>query len=64
MKEKYGYAFPCMGCRSFLSPIFDEKGRPFFYGRGNVGVQTINLPYIAILSNGDIGEFWKILDEN
>jgi ribonucleoside-triphosphate reductase len=63
MKEKYGYAFPCMGCRSFLSPIFDEKGKPFFYGRGNVGVQTINLPYIAILSNGDIDEFWKILDE-
>lgn len=63
MKEKYGYAFPCMGCRSFLSPIFDEKGRPFFYGRGNVGVQTINLPYIAILSNGNIDEFWKILDE-
>lgn len=51
------------GCRSFLSPIFDEKGKPFFYGRGNVGVQTINLPYIAILSNGDIDEFWKILDE-
>lgn len=63
MKEKYGYAFPCMGCRSFLSPIFDEKGKPFFYGRGNVGVQTINLPYIAILSNGDIDKFWKILDE-
>lgn len=63
MKEKYGYAFPCMGCRSFLSPIFDEEGKPFFYGRGNVGVQTINLPYIAILSNGDIDEFWKILDE-
>lgn len=35
----------------------------FFYGRGNVGVQTINLPYVALLSNKNIDDFWKILDE-
>ena len=33
MKELKGYCFPCMGCRSFLSPWFNEEGKPKFYGR-------------------------------
>lgn len=63
MKKIHGYAFPCMGCRSFLSPWFDENGKVKFYGRGNVGVVTINLPYVALLSKGNEDEFWRILNE-
>lgn len=63
MKNIHGYAFPCMGCRAFLSPWFDENGNAEFYGRGNVGACTINLPYIALLSKGNEEEFWKILDD-
>ena len=34
MKEyKEGNCFPCMGCRSFLSPWKDENGKYKFYGR-------------------------------
>lgn len=63
MKNIHGYAFPCMGCRAFLSPWFDENGNAEFYGRGNVGACTINLPYVALLSKGNEEEFWKILDD-
>ncbi|WP_312286710.1 anaerobic ribonucleoside-triphosphate reductase [Terrisporobacter sp.] len=63
MKDIHGYAFPCMGCRAFLSPWFDENGDAEFYGRGNVGACTINLPYVALLSKGNEEEFWKILDD-
>ena len=63
MKELTGYVFPCMGCRSFLSPWFDKEGKVKFYGRGNLGVCTINLPHVALSSEGDMGRFWKLLDE-
>lgn len=63
MKELYGYAFPAMGCRSFLSPYFDENGKVQFYGRGNLGVVTLNLPHVALSADGDEEKFWKILDE-
>lgn len=63
MKELVGYAFPPMGCRAFLSPFWDKEGNPIFYGRGNLGVCTINLPYIALESCGDFNRFWDLLDE-
>lgn len=63
MKEVYGYAFPCMGCRSFLSPWYNEKGEVQFYGRGNLGVTTLSLPHIALSSKGDYELFWKIFDQ-
>lgn len=28
-----GQCFPCMGCRSFLSPYVDNNGNPKYYGR-------------------------------
>lgn len=34
---KEGNVFPCMGCRSFLHPWYDENGKPKFYGRFNQG---------------------------
>lgn len=63
MKDIIGHAFPPMGCRAFLSPFDNESGETIFYGRGNLGVCTVNLPYAALESKGNIKEFWKILDE-
>lgn len=68
-----GDSYPCMGCRSFLTP-WRTKGNPSkakdyvegqgkYYGRFNQGVVTINLPDIALSSNGNEEEFWKIFDE-
>ena len=28
-----GNVYPCMGCRSFLTPWVDENGKPKYYGR-------------------------------
>ena len=63
IEYKDGNVFPSMGCRSFLSPWYDEKGKAKFYGRFNVGVVTLNLVDVALSSNGDLDKFWKILDE-
>ena len=63
MKEVIGYAFPPMGCRAFLSPFIDEDGNAIFYGRGNLGVQSICLPYVALDSGGDMDKFWSGLDD-
>ena len=62
-QEKDGNVFPCMGCRSFLMPYYDNDGAPKFYGRFNQGVVTINLPDIALSSGGDFDKFWKVFDE-
>ncbi len=70
-----GECYPCMGCRSFLTPDrsislgniskaknYDkEKGK--YYGRFNQGVVTINLPDVALSSEQDMDKFWEIFDE-
>ncbi|MBR2745042.1 MAG: anaerobic ribonucleoside-triphosphate reductase [Clostridia bacterium] len=70
-----GDCYPCMGCRSFLTPdrtmslgnIAKAKnyveGKGKYYGRFNQGVVTINLPDIALSSERDFDKFWKIFDE-
>jgi len=70
-----GECYPCMGCRSFLTPdrfmslgnISNAKnyveGKGKYYGRFNQGVVTINLPDVALSSEQDIDKFWKIFDE-
>lgn len=60
MRELKGDVFGCMGCRSFLSgdPINHK-----YWGRFNKGVVTINLPYVALESRGDLDKFWDILDK-
>ena len=63
MKEIHGYAFPPMGCRAFLSVFKDKDNKPIFYGRGNLGVCSINLPYAALESDGDIRKFFDILGQ-
>ena len=58
-----GNCYPCMGCRSFLTPYVDENGKPKYYGRFNQGVVTINLPDVALSSEKDMDTFWQIFDE-
>ena len=59
-----GHCYPCMGCRSFLTPYIDpETGKPKYYGRFNQGVVTINLVDVACSSGKDEQKFWKLLDE-
>lgn len=63
-KGEEGDAYPCMGCRSFLTPYRDPKTQlPKYYGRFNQGVVTINLPDVALSAKGDIEKFWLILEE-
>ena len=47
---KEGCVIPPMGCRSFLHPWKDEKGEYQIYGRSNIGVISLNLPYLALKS--------------
>ena len=59
-----GQCYPCMGCRSFLTPYVDPKTKKAkYYGRFNQGVVTINLPDVALSSGKDVEKFWKIMDE-
>ena len=62
-KNGEGHCYPCMGCRSFLTPYVDENGKPKYYGRFNQGVVTLNLPDIALSSGGNVSKFWEIFDE-
>lgn len=63
-KNGNGNAYPCMGCRSFLTPYIDpETKKPKYYGRFNQGVVTVNLPDIALSSEGDFNTFWQIFNE-
>ena len=77
MLELKGDVYPCMGCRSFLTPdrFTDagvgnianagnyEPGKHKYYGRFNQGVVTINLPDVALSSGGNIEKFWSIFEE-
>lgn len=63
-KNGNGNCYPCMGCRSFLTPYVDPAtNKPKYYGRFNQGVVTINLVDVALSSSGDMDKFWKIYDE-
>ena len=62
-KNGNGQCFPCMGCRSFLTPYVASNGKPKYYGRFNQGVVTINLVDAALSSDKDMDLFWKIMDE-
>ena len=70
-----GDCYPCMGCRSFLTPdrtmskgniakaLNYEEGKGKYYGRFNQGVVTINLVDAALTSERDFDKFWNVLDE-
>ena len=75
--ELKGDCYPCMGCRSFLTPdrFTDNgignisnaqnyvEGKHRYYGRFNQGVVTINLVDAACSSGGDEEKFWEIMEE-
>ncbi len=67
MRElKQGCVYPCMGCRSFLTvedSQRNEDGSHKFYGRFNQGVVTINLVDVACSSQGNMDDFWRILED-
>lgn len=64
MREIYdGNVFSPMGCRSFLAPWKDENGNYKFDGRFNMGVVSINLPQIGLLTKGDEEAFFNLLDK-
>ena len=52
-----------MGCRSFLPAWQNEDGEYENSGRCNLGVVTLNLPRIALESQGDKARFWGIFTE-
>ncbi len=74
-KTGTGTVYPCMGCRSFLTPdrtdkignvakalnYTPDKGK--YYGRFNQGVVTLNLVDVACSSGKDMDRFWEIFDE-
>ena len=77
MLELKGDVYTCMGCRSFLTPDrFTDNGisnianaknytpnTHKYYGRFNQGVVSINLPDIALSSEGDFDKFWELFEE-
>ena len=77
MMELKGDVYPCMGCRSFLTPdrftdngignIAKAKnyvpGQHKYYGRFNQGVVTLNLVDVACSSEKSEERFWEILEE-
>ena len=67
MKEyKGGDVYPCMGCRSFLTPDTEglgKDGKHKYYGRFNQGVVTLNLVDVACSAQGEMERFWELLDE-
>ncbi|WP_430727562.1 anaerobic ribonucleoside-triphosphate reductase [Vagococcus allomyrinae] len=52
-----------MGCRSFLQGWKDEEGQEVNAGRMNLGVVTLNLPRIALESEGNQDKFWSLLED-
>ena len=52
-----------MGCRSFYKDGKMSRGEDVTSGRMNLGVVTLNLPRIALESEGDMTRFWELLEE-
>lgn len=59
-----------MGCRSFLSPWYENGGfkplneddTPVYTGRGNMGVISLNLPMIYMKSKQENKDFYEVFD--
>ena len=70
-KNGDGDCYPCMGCRSFLTPWTTNEDKsnsiikhdPKYYGRFNQGVVTINLVDVGLAADKDMERFWHILDK-
>ncbi len=70
MYKKYHRVVSLMGCRASLSPWFerggeapaDDKDKPVFVGRFNLGAISLNLPMIARKSQTENKDFFEVLD--
>lgn len=70
MYKQYGEIISPMGCRAFLSPWYreggmypkDEKDRPVFVGRFNIGVVSLHLPMIYAKAKQESKDFYEVLD--
>lgn len=70
MYKKYHEIISPMGCRAFLSPWYerggmepaDDKDKPIFVGRFNIGAVSLNLPMIYSKSQQENLDFYETLD--
>lgn len=70
MYKQYGAIISPMGCRAFLSPWYekggmhpaDDKDKPVFVGRFNVGAVSLHLPMILAKSRQESRDFYEVLD--
>ncbi len=70
MYKKYKRIVSPMGCRAFLSPWYekggmvplDEKDKPVFTGRFNIGVVSLHLPMILAKAREEQKDFFDVLD--
>ncbi len=70
MYKNYGEVISPMGCRAFLSPWYerggmhpaDDKDKPVFVGRFNIGVVSLHLPMILAKSRQESRDFYEVLD--
>ena len=70
MYKKYGRIVSPMGCRAFLSPWYerggmeplDDKDKPVYIGRFNIGAISLNLPMILAKAREEQKDFYEVLD--
>ncbi|MCL2003698.1 MAG: anaerobic ribonucleoside triphosphate reductase [Oscillospiraceae bacterium] len=52
-----------MGCRTRIIGNVYDPSKEVSNGRGNLSFTSINLPRLAILSNGSVEQFFRLLDQ-
>lgn len=70
MYKQYGAVISPMGCRAFLSPWYerggmnpaDEKDKPVFIGRFNIGAVSLHLPMILAKARQEGKDYYEVLD--
>lgn len=62
--EESGKIVSPMGCRAYLGKFYHpETNEMVITGRNNIGAVSLNLPKIAIESNKDKEDFFKLIDK-
>lgn len=61
--EGAGETSACMGCRTRMATNYTGDWEKDTLNTGNFAFHTLNLPLMALDSNKDIDEFYKILDK-
>jgi ribonucleoside-triphosphate reductase len=52
-----------MGCRTRIISNIHDPSNEVSNGRGNLSFTSVNLPRLAILSNGSVEQFFRLLDQ-